>query len=158
MVPPMSFRRLLTPTTRFLAPPPHRSCDDAGLFAYLNGVISCTKKELALALAMRFVVAPLINVPIMYLFKMRGTLMKIMILQSAMPQGTSSFVLFKEARIRPEVFSTSLVVGTALCLPITCIWCVGPRSFEAHPPRLPRPLAAASGGLVTFRPAHSNKH
>lgn len=53
---------------------------------------------------------------------MRGMQFKIMVLQSAMPQGTSSFVLFKEARIRPDVFSSALVVGTALCLPVTLIW------------------------------------
>jgi len=25
-------------------------------------------------------------------------------------------------KIQPEVFSTSMTVGTALCLPITCLW------------------------------------
>jgi hypothetical protein len=34
------------------------------------------------------------------------------------------FVVFKEFKIQPDVFSTSTTLGTALCLPVMSIWCV----------------------------------
>lgn len=93
-----------------------------GLFAFLNGLVACEPREAALGLLGRFVLSPLINVPVMYFFKMRGELMKIMIMQAALPQAVASFVVFKEFKIRPDIFSTSLILGTVMCLPATCIW------------------------------------
>lgn len=97
----------------------------AGLFANLNGVIACEPTEAALVLLGRFVISPLLNLPVMYLFGMKGELLKIMIIQSTLPQAVSAFVVFKEFKVRPEIFSTSLILGTAMCLPATCIWCGG---------------------------------
>lgn len=93
-----------------------------GLFSYLNGVVSCTPKEAVAVVVGRFLISPAINLPIMYAFGMKGETLKIMVMQAALPQAVSSFVVFKEFKVRPEVFSTSMVLGTAMCLPATCIW------------------------------------
>lgn len=42
-----------------------------GLFAHLNGVVSCEPAEAGLVLLGRFVLSPLMNIPVMYFFGMR---------------------------------------------------------------------------------------
>ena len=75
-----------------------------------------------MVVAGRFVFSPALNLPIMYVFGFRGVDLKILVMQAMLPQGISSFVVFKEFKTRPDVLCTSLVLGTLACLPATCIW------------------------------------
>jgi auxin efflux carrier family protein len=94
-----------------------------GLFTYVNGMLSCGWRKLAQILFLRFVASPLCCLSVLLMFgNFSKDLMKLLVLSAAMPQALSSFVVFKEWKIQPEVFSTSMTVGTALCLPITCLW------------------------------------
>jgi hypothetical protein len=96
----------------------------AGLFAYVHGIISCGYRRAAEVVVLRSIVSPVCCLCVMLIFGLRGDALKIMVMQGALPQAVSSFVVFKEFKIQPEVFSTSTTVGTALCLPVMCIWCV----------------------------------
>ena len=93
-----------------------------GLFSHMHGVVSCGRAEMAGALLARFVLPPALNLPLMYAVGLRGDALKIMVMQAALPQAIAAFVMFKEFRLNPELFSTSVVLGTVLALPATCIW------------------------------------
>jgi len=95
-----------------------------GLFAFCHGIISCGYQRAAVIVLMRCVVSPLCCLLVMLVFRLKGDVLKIMILQGALPQAVSSFVVFKEFKIQPEVFSTSTTLTTALCLPTMLIWYV----------------------------------
>jgi hypothetical protein len=95
-----------------------------GLFAYTHGIISCGYRRAAEVVFLRSVVSPICCLCVMLMFGLRGEPLKIMTMQGALPQAVSSFVVFKEFKIQPDVFSTSTTVGTALCLPVMIIWCV----------------------------------
>ena len=94
----------------------------AGLFAFVHGIISCGNRRAAEAVLLRSVVSPVCCLLVALVFGFKGETLKIFIMQGALPQAVSSFVVFKEFKIQPEVFSTSTTVGTALCLPVMCIW------------------------------------
>ena len=101
----------------------HAAAPCTGLFAYVHGIVSCGYRRAAEVVVLRSVVSPICCLLVMLMFGMRGDALKIMVMQGALPQAVSSFVVFKEFQIQPEVFSTSTTVGTALCLPVMCIWC-----------------------------------
>ena len=94
-----------------------------GLFSYVNGMLSCGWRKLAEILLLRFVASPFLCLAVLHMF---GTFarddMRLLVLSAAMPQALSAFVVFKEYKIQPEIFSTSMTMGTALCLPVTCMW------------------------------------
>ncbi len=102
-----------------------------GLFAAVHGIISCGYKRAAVrdgsayrlrsvlncmrpqgVMLLRCVISPICCLLVMLMFGMRGDVLKIMILQGALPQAVSSFVVFKEFKIQPEVFSTSTTLTT----------------------------------------------
>ena len=94
-----------------------------GLFSYVNGMLSCGWRKLGEILLLRFVASPFLCLAVLHMF---GTFarddMRLLVLSAAMPQALSAFVVFKEYKIQPEIFSTSMTMGTALCLPVTCMW------------------------------------
>lgn len=94
-----------------------------GLFTHVNGMLSCGWLKLAQILLLRFVLSPLCCLAVLLMYgNFPREEMKLLVLSAAMPQALSSFVVFKEWKIHPEIFSTSMTAGTALCLPITCLW------------------------------------
>ena len=94
-----------------------------GLFAQVNGMMPCGVRKTILIQFVRSVVCPLATLLVLLLFRFRGSELKLLVISAALPQALSSFVVFKEYKIQPEVFSTSMTVGTVLCLPVVCIWC-----------------------------------
>ena len=92
------------------------------MFAYVHGIISCGNRRAAETVLLRSVLSPVCCLLVALMFGFKGEVRKIFIMQGALPQAVSSFVVFKEFKIQPEVFSTSTTVGTALCLPVMCVW------------------------------------
>lgn len=88
----------------------------------MHGIISCGNRRAAEAVLLRSVLSPVCCLLTGLLFRLKDDVLKIFTLQGALPQAVSSFVVFKEFKIQPEVFSTSTTVGTALCLPVMCVW------------------------------------
>ena len=112
----------------------------------MHGIISCGNRRAAKVVLLRSVLSPVCCLLTGLLFRLKGDVLKIFILQGALPQAVSSFVVcacsslvsallacadalscyllptVKEFKIQPEVFSTSTTLTTALCLPVMCIW------------------------------------
>lgn len=93
-----------------------------GLFTHLNGMMPCGLRKTLVIVIMRSIVCPLATLLVLLLFRVRGEELRLLVMSAALPQALSSFVVFKEFKIQPEVFSTSMTVGTVLCLPVVCIW------------------------------------
>ena len=93
-----------------------------GLFAFVHGIISCGYRRAVETVLLRYVLSPVCCLLVGLMFGFRGDNIKVFTMQGALPQAVSSFVVFKELKIQPEVFSTSTNVGTLLCLPVMCLW------------------------------------
>jgi auxin efflux carrier family len=86
-------------------------------------MMPCGLRKTLVIMLMRAVVCPLATLLVLLLFRVRGEELRLLVMSAALPQALSSFVVFKEFKIQPEVFSTSMTVGTVLCLPVVCTWC-----------------------------------
>ena len=93
-----------------------------GLFAYVHGIVSVPPRRALEVVLYRSVLSPVCCALTMLAFGFTGPSLKIMIMQGALPQAVSSFVIFKEFRIQAETFSTSTNLSTLLCLPTMCVW------------------------------------
>ncbi|KAG6398294.1 hypothetical protein SASPL_139750 [Salvia splendens] len=90
-----------------------------GLFmASQPRVIACGTRKAVLAMAMKFLVGPLLmSVPSLAL-GLRGTLLKVAIVQAALPQGIVPFVFAKEYNLHPAILSTGVIFGLLIAVPI----------------------------------------
>ncbi|KAL8471522.1 hypothetical protein ACS0TY_028965 [Phlomoides rotata] len=90
-----------------------------GLFmASQARVIACGTRKAVLAMAMKFLAGPaLMAVPSIAL-GLRGTLLKVAIVQAALPQGIVPFVFAKEYNVHPDILSTGVLFGLLIALPI----------------------------------------
>ncbi|XP_073273589.1 probable auxin efflux carrier component 8 isoform X1 [Primulina huaijiensis] len=78
-----------------------------GLFmASQKSVIACGARKATLAMAMKFVAGPLLIAAPSIALGLRGTLLKVAILQAALPQGLVPFVFAREYNIHPDILST----------------------------------------------------
>lgn len=90
-----------------------------GLFmASQPRVIACGTRKAVLAMAMKFLAGPfLMAVPSLTL-GLRGTLLKVAIVQAALPQGIVPFVFAKEYNLHPAILSTGVIFGLLVAVPI----------------------------------------
>ncbi|KAF3328383.1 auxin efflux carrier component 5 [Carex littledalei] len=80
-----------------------------GLFtAYQSKLIACGTRMAVLSLVLRFVLGPLLMALSSYVIEMRGLLLKVAIVQAALPQG-----------IVPFVFAKEIIIGMLLAVPVT---------------------------------------
>ncbi|KAK4488462.1 hypothetical protein RD792_004226 [Penstemon davidsonii] len=90
-----------------------------GLFmASQVSVIACGPRKAVLAMAMKFVVGPSLMAVLSILLGLRGTLLKVAIVQAALPQGIVPFVFAKEYNLDPDILSTGVVLGLLLAVPV----------------------------------------
>lgn len=90
-----------------------------GLFmASQKSVIACGARKATLAMAMKFVAGPLLMAAPSIALGLRGTLLKVAILQAALPQGLVPFVFAKEYNIHPDILSTGVIFGLLIAVPI----------------------------------------
>ncbi|MCL7021685.1 hypothetical protein MKW94_006261 [Papaver nudicaule] len=90
-----------------------------GLFmASQTSIIACGTRLAALAMGTRFLIGPaLMAIPSLAIGS-RGKLLKIAILQAALPQGIVPFVFAKEYSLHPNILSTAVILGLLVALPI----------------------------------------
>ena len=69
-----------------------------GLFAFAHGIISCGRRKAAEVVFLRCVLSPLCCLLTMLALGLRGDALKVMVMQGALPQAVSSFVVFKARR------------------------------------------------------------
>ncbi|KAJ4968330.1 hypothetical protein NE237_015031 [Protea cynaroides] len=93
-----------------------------GLFMALQPrIIACRKRLTAYGMLVRFVVGPAVMAVASIGVGLRGTILKVSIVQAAMPQGILPSVFAMEYNVHAEVFSTMVTFGIIVSLPITIL-------------------------------------
>nr|BBO53761.1 auxin efflux carrier component [Phtheirospermum japonicum] len=94
-----------------------------GLFMALQPrIIACGNSVAAFAMAVRFLTGPAVMAAASIAVGLRGTLLRIAIVQAALPQGIVPFVFAKEYNVYPDILSTAVIFGMLIALPITLIY------------------------------------
>ncbi|PNT72709.1 hypothetical protein BRADI_2g48170v3 [Brachypodium distachyon] len=89
-----------------------------GLFTALQTkIIVCGTKRMLLSLGIRFFLGPALMVISSYAVGMRGILLKVAIVQAALPQGIVPFVFAKEYNLHADILSTAIIVGMMVAVP-----------------------------------------
>ncbi|KAL8489296.1 hypothetical protein ACS0TY_024788 [Phlomoides rotata] len=82
-----------------------------GLFMALQPrLIACGKSVASFSMAVRFLTGPAVMAAASIAVGLRGPLLRIAIVQAALPQGIVPFVFAKEYNVHPDILSTGLVL------------------------------------------------
>ncbi|PHT57085.1 putative auxin efflux carrier component 5 [Capsicum baccatum] len=82
-------------------------------------IIACGTKKAILAMALKFVLGPVLMAISSIAVGLRGKFLKLAIVQAALPQGIVPFVFAKEYNIHPTILSTGVIFGMLIAIPIT---------------------------------------
>ncbi|XWS34500.1 hypothetical protein CRYUN_Cryun21dG0043700 [Craigia yunnanensis] len=94
-----------------------------GLFMALQPkIIACGNSVASFAMAVRFLTGPAVMAAASIAVGLRGTLLRIAIVQAALPQGIVPFVFAKEYNVHPAILSTAVIFGMLIALPITLLY------------------------------------
>ncbi|XP_021724085.1 auxin efflux carrier component 3-like isoform X3 [Chenopodium quinoa] len=94
-----------------------------GLFMALQPkMIACGNKVATFAMAVRFLTGPAVMAVAAIAIGLRGDLLRIAIVQAALPQGIVPFVFAKEYNNHPAILSTAVIFGMLIALPITLVY------------------------------------
>ncbi|XP_030529267.1 auxin efflux carrier component 3-like isoform X1 [Rhodamnia argentea] len=94
-----------------------------GLFMALQPkLIACGNSVATFAMAVRFLTGPAVMAVASLAIGLRGTLLRIAIVQAALPQGIVPFVFAKEYNVHPAILSTAVIFGMLIALPITLVY------------------------------------
>ncbi|CAL9167148.1 unnamed protein product [Musa hybrid cultivar] len=96
-----------------------------GLFMGLQPrIIACGNLAAAIAMAIRFLAGPAFMAIASFAVGIRGELLRIAIVQAALPQGIVPFVFAEEYNLHAEILSTAVIFGMIIALPITLVYYV----------------------------------
>lgn len=96
-----------------------------GLFMALQPrIIACGRKLAVCGMIMRFLVGPAVMAIASFGVGIRGTTLRVSIVQAALPQGIVPFVFAREYNLHPEVLSTGVIFGMIVSLPVTVLYYV----------------------------------
>ncbi|KAL6618722.1 hypothetical protein ACP70R_033861 [Stipagrostis hirtigluma subsp. patula] len=94
-----------------------------GLFMAIQPkIIACGNSAAAVSLAIRFFVGPVIMAVASVAVGLRGQLLRIAIVQAALPQGIVPFVFAKEYNLHASIVCTGVIFGMLIALPITLLY------------------------------------
>ncbi|CAL4948499.1 unnamed protein product [Urochloa decumbens] len=94
-----------------------------GLFMALQpNLIACGWRATGVSMAVRFLAGPAVMAAASLAIGLRGSLLKVAIVQAALPQGIVPFVFAKEYNVHPTILSTLVIFGMLVALPITLIY------------------------------------
>ncbi|XP_078432070.1 auxin efflux carrier component 3a-like isoform X1 [Wolffia australiana] len=94
-----------------------------GLFMGLQPkIVACGRSAAIFSMAMRFIAGPAVMAAVSFGLGLRGTLLRIAIVQAALPQGIVTFVFAKDYDVLPSVLSTGVIFGMLIALPITLLY------------------------------------
>ncbi|KAE8688189.1 Auxin efflux carrier component 3 [Hibiscus syriacus] len=85
-------------------------------------LIACGNSVATFAMAVRFLTGPAVMAAASIAVGLRGTLLRIAIVQAALPQGIVPFVFAKEYNVHPAILSTAVIFGMLIALPITLVY------------------------------------
>ncbi|KAE8723592.1 Auxin efflux carrier component 1 [Hibiscus syriacus] len=102
---------------------PLTRCHCPGLFMALQPrIIACGNSVAAFAMAVRFLTGPAVMAAASIAVGLRGVLLRVAIVQAALPQGIVPFVFAKEYSLHPDILSTAVIFGMLIALPITLVY------------------------------------
>ncbi|KAJ6329322.1 hypothetical protein OIU77_010909 [Salix suchowensis] len=94
-----------------------------GLFMALQPrIIACGNRMAVYGMLARFLVGPAVMAVASIGVGLRGTVLKLSIVQAALPQGIVPFVFAREYDLHPDVLSTAVIFGMIVSLPITILY------------------------------------
>ncbi|XVF60469.1 hypothetical protein PTKIN_Ptkin08bG0049500 [Pterospermum kingtungense] len=94
-----------------------------GLFmASRPKIISCGIPMAAVAMVLKFLAGPALMAASSTAFGLKGGLLRMAILQAALPQGVVPFVFAKEYNVHPDILSTSISFGMLIALPVGLVY------------------------------------
>uniref|UniRef100_A0A7N0VLM7 PIN-like protein n=2 Tax=Kalanchoe fedtschenkoi TaxID=63787 RepID=A0A7N0VLM7_KALFE len=94
-----------------------------GLFMALQPkMIACGNSLATFAMAVRFLTGPAVMAAASIAIGLRGDLLRIAIVQAALPQGIVPFVFAKEYNVHPTILSTGVIFGMLIALPIDLLY------------------------------------
>ncbi|KAG7586619.1 Membrane transport protein [Arabidopsis thaliana x Arabidopsis arenosa] len=94
-----------------------------GLFMALQPkLIACGNSVATFAMAVRFLTGPAVMAVAAIAIGLRGDLLRVAIVQAALPQGIVPFVFAKEYNVHPAILSTGVIFGMLIALPITLVY------------------------------------
>ncbi|WOL13752.1 putative auxin efflux carrier component 1c [Canna indica] len=94
-----------------------------GLFMALQPrIIACGNSVATFAMAVRFLTGPAVMAAASIAIGLRGDLLRVAIVQAALPQGIVPFVFAKEYNLHPDILSTAVIFGMLIALPITLVY------------------------------------
>ncbi|TVT98545.1 hypothetical protein EJB05_56157, partial [Eragrostis curvula] len=94
-----------------------------GLFMALQPrIIACGNKVATFSMMVRFLTGPAVMAAASIAVGLRGTLLRVAIVQAALPQGIVPFVFAKEYGVHPDILSTGVIFGMLIALPITLVY------------------------------------
>ncbi|XP_022989974.1 auxin efflux carrier component 4-like isoform X1 [Cucurbita maxima] len=96
-----------------------------GIFMGLQPkMIACGNSVAVFSMAIRFLTGPAVMAIASFAIGLRGTLLRVAIVQAALPQGIVPFVFAKEYNVHPAILSTGVIFGMLIALPITLLYYV----------------------------------
>ncbi|TVU46398.1 hypothetical protein EJB05_05932 [Eragrostis curvula] len=91
-----------------------------GLFMAMQPrIFACGLRATFYSMIVRFLAGPVVMAAASYAIGLRGTLLRIAIVQAALPQGIVPFVFAKEYNVHPAILSTAVIFGMLIALPFT---------------------------------------
>lgn len=85
-------------------------------------IIACGKKLALYGMVARFIAGPAVMAIASIAVGLKGTTLKLSIVQAALPQGIVPFVFSREYNLHPDVLSTAVIFGMIVSLPITIVY------------------------------------
>ncbi|KAF8694932.1 hypothetical protein HU200_038038 [Digitaria exilis] len=94
-----------------------------GLFMALQKkIIACGVWPTMLGMALRFVAGPAATTAGAVALGLRGDVLRLAIIQAALPQAITTFVFAKEYNLHADVLSTAVIFGTLASLPVLIVY------------------------------------
>ncbi|KAE8802575.1 putative auxin efflux carrier component 3b [Hordeum vulgare] len=94
-----------------------------GLFMAMQPkLIACGNSIAASTMAVRFLLGPAVMAAASVAVGLRGTLLRIAIVQAALPQGIVPFVFAKEYNLHAAILCTGVIFGMLIALPIVMVY------------------------------------
>ncbi|XP_078431938.1 auxin efflux carrier component 3a-like [Wolffia australiana] len=94
-----------------------------GLFTALQPkILACGRSAAIFTMVMRFITGPALIAAMAFALGLRGNILRIAIVQAALPQGIVTFVFAKDYDVLPAVLSTGVIFGMLIALPITLLY------------------------------------
>ncbi|XP_072970629.1 auxin efflux carrier component 5-like [Typha angustifolia] len=86
--------------------------------ALQDKIITCGPRSTVIAMVLKFIVGPAFTAVCAAAVGLRGDVLRVVILQAALPQSITSFVLARDYGLHADVLSTAVIFGMLVSLPV----------------------------------------